>query len=145
MLAEVAVEGEGVGDGFFTHDDETAGVDEADGLATGTEHVCFSDGELGFGDVVEVDHGQIIFGEFLDGGEAEAILEQGPRFETHVVRRGKGGATIHELGPNPRGAHVFVLFLVEEANQRGRIDENYHDLSSPRYLSWFNARSFTPE
>ena len=37
--------------------------------------------------VVEVDHRQVIFGEFLDGGEPEAVLEQGPRLEAHVVRR----------------------------------------------------------
>ena len=74
VLAEVAVEGEGVGDGFFTHDDETAGVDEADGLTTGTEHVSFGGSELGFGDVVEVDERKQFAVEARDIGESEASL-----------------------------------------------------------------------
>ncbi len=81
-----AVEGEGVGDGRRARGDETDRVHEAEGFASGAEHVGFGDGKRVRGDVVEVDYGQIIFREGLDGGAAEAIFEQGPRFETNAVR-----------------------------------------------------------
>jgi hypothetical protein len=86
VVAHVAVEGEGVGDGRLAHDDETGRGHEAEGCATGAEHVGFGDGKLGRGDGVEVNYGQIIFREWWDGGAAETILEPGPRCEMNVVR-----------------------------------------------------------
>lgn len=135
MFAEAAVEGEGVGDGFLAHDDETGRIDEAEGFATGAEHVGFRDGELGLGDVVEVDERKQFAVKARDMGEPETGLNQRPRLKPDVVCRHQAGSLVDEAVPDRDRFAVPLLRDINESEQGRGIDKGHHDFSSPRYLS----------
>ena len=135
VFAEVAVEGEGVGDGLLAHDDEAGGVDEAEGFAAGAEHVGLGDGKLGLGDVVEVDERKQFAVKARDMGEPETGLNQRPRLKPDVVCRHQAGSLVDEAVPDRDRFAVPLLRDINESEQGRGIDKGHHDFSSPRYLS----------